>query len=100
MAYLIRNYISKSEAAGWTENDGIYAPEEKGIGWYGSNKVRLFKNNGLARFENPAHELLEVSLSRPGYLSKKASYPYIITADSIRMNSDQCHEKGKVEHAR
>jgi O-antigen biosynthesis protein len=70
-----RNYLGKSGAAGWMENDGSYPQEEKGIGWYASNKVRLFRNNGLVRFENPIHELLEASLNQAGIPIEKCTIP-------------------------
>ncbi|MBA4389330.1 MAG: hypothetical protein C0399_00105 [Syntrophus sp. (in: bacteria)] len=70
-----RNYLVKSGSAGWTGNDGAYPQEEKGVGWFGSNKVRLFKNNNLVRFENPVHELIEASLNRAGIPIEKCTIP-------------------------
>jgi O-antigen biosynthesis protein len=65
-AIITRNYLEKSGTAGWTGNDGAYPQEEKGVGWFGSSKVRLFRRHNLVRFENPVHELLEASLHREG----------------------------------
>jgi GT2 family glycosyltransferase/cytochrome c-type biogenesis protein CcmH/NrfG len=70
-----RNYLGKSGSAGWSENDGSYPQEEKGIGWYGSNKVRLFRNSSLVRFENHVHELLEASLKRAGIPIERCTIP-------------------------
>ncbi len=72
---ITRNYLARPGSAGWTENDGSYPHEEKGVGWFGSNKVRLFRNNGPARFENPVHELLEASLKRAGISIEKCDIP-------------------------
>ena len=74
-AIVTRNYLGKTGTAGWTENDGSYPQEEKGIGWFGSSKVRLFRNNRLVRFENPVHELLEASLRREGIPIEKCAVP-------------------------
>jgi O-antigen biosynthesis protein len=74
-AIVTRNYLRKSGAAGWKENDGAYPQEEKGIGWFESTKVRLFRNNGRFRFENPVHELLEASLRREGIPIERCAIP-------------------------
>jgi tetratricopeptide (TPR) repeat protein len=39
-------------------------PEEQGIGWFPSDKVRLFTNDSRIRFEYPVHELVEPSLKK------------------------------------
>ena len=85
-AIVTRNYIAKSGTAGWTENDGAYPQEEKGIGWYGSSKVRLFTRHGQVRFENPVHELLEAALRRAGIPIEKCSIPI--------------HHYGRFDHAK
>ncbi|MEE9910748.1 MAG: glycosyltransferase [Deltaproteobacteria bacterium] len=74
-AMVTRNYLEKSGTAGWTKNDGRYPQEERGAGWFGSSKVRLFRNNSLVRFENPVHELLEASLRRQGSHIGKCDVP-------------------------
>ena len=51
---------------GWRENDAAYMGEEAGIGWFPSQKVRLFPNDSRIKFENPVHEIVEPSLIRSG----------------------------------
>jgi GT2 family glycosyltransferase/Flp pilus assembly protein TadD len=61
-----RNYTTRLNVEGWTANDGRYAAEEAGNGWYPSAKVRLFPNHPQARFVNPVHECVEPSLLAAG----------------------------------
>ncbi|MDD5722993.1 MAG: glycosyltransferase [Syntrophales bacterium] len=76
-AYAIttRNYIRPVYATGWTCNDGHYAQEEAGTGWYPSVKVRLFSNDKRIRFENSVHELVEPSLRRNGITVRACDIP-------------------------
>ncbi len=60
--FVTRNYVVPMNVGGWTANDGVYAREEAGTGWFPSRKVRLFPNDRRIRFENPVHELVERSL--------------------------------------
>lgn len=59
-----RNYSSAMNTEGWTPNDGFYANEEMGPGWYPSRKARLFRNNSRIRFKGAVHELVEDSMLR------------------------------------
>jgi len=59
-----RNYSVAMNAQGWTPNDGSYANEETGPGWFPSRKVRLFKNDPRIRFKGSVHELVEDSMTR------------------------------------
>ncbi len=65
-SFITRNYIDRPNVEGWRENDGAYAVEEAGIGWFPSQKVRLFPNDSRIKFENPVHEFVEPSLIRSG----------------------------------
>lgn len=58
-----RNYTKNFSAMGWTPNRGEY-PDEVGLGWVASNKVRLFKQRKDISFSNPVHEVLEDSLKK------------------------------------
>ena len=58
-----RNYSYQANTVGFQQNRGEYA-EEQGIGWFPSDKVRLFTNDPRIRFEYPVHELVEPSLQR------------------------------------
>ncbi len=60
-----RNYTLHSNTIGLMLNTGEYA-EEEGIGWFPSDKVRLFRNDSRIRFVNPVHELVEPSLKELG----------------------------------
>jgi len=77
VAYSIttRNYVKPTYAIGWTCNDGQYADEEGGTGWYPSYKVRLFTNDSRIRFENPVHEFVESSIERNGIKIRKGDIP-------------------------
>ena len=67
-----RNYTCRLNTVGFQPNRGEYASEEAGVGWYPSDKVRLFPNDTRIRFSYPVHEMVEPSLSdleiqiRPG----------------------------------
>jgi tetratricopeptide (TPR) repeat protein len=65
VAYRIRtrNYSNRANTVGIVSNRGDY-PEEEGIGWFPSDKVRLFKNHPRIRFQYPVHELVEPILHR------------------------------------
>ncbi|MHB9099690.1 MAG: glycosyltransferase, partial [Syntrophales bacterium] len=72
-AYTIvtRNYTNNVSVIGWTRNSGQY-PEEAGVGWVKSFKVRLFTRRKDVFFSNPVHEALEDSLKNakiPAYTS-------------------------------
>ena len=64
-AYRIRtrNYSNQANTVGFRPNRGEF-PEEEGIGWYPSDKVRLFANDPHIRFVHPVHELVEPSLQK------------------------------------
>lgn len=72
---ITRNYTRAIHVIGWMCNDGQYAEEEEGTGWYPSPKVRLFTNDNRIRFENPVHELVEHSLKRCGIKIRKCDIP-------------------------
>ena len=61
-----RNYVRSTYFVGWMCNDGQYAEEEEGTGWYPSEKVRLFTSDNSIWFENAVHEMVEPSLGRRG----------------------------------
>lgn len=56
-----RNYSNIANTVGFRPNRGEY-PEEVGLGWYPSDKVRLFPNDPRIHFDYPVHELVEPSL--------------------------------------
>jgi glycosyltransferase involved in cell wall biosynthesis/Tfp pilus assembly protein PilF len=61
-----RNYVHEPNTSGWTANDGSYAGEEAGTGWYPNRKVRLFRNDPRIRFSGAVHELVEGSMIDAG----------------------------------
>ena len=61
-----RNYVLEANTSGWTANDGSYADEEAGTGWYPNRKVRLFRNDPRIRFSGAVHELVEPSMQKAG----------------------------------
>jgi tetratricopeptide (TPR) repeat protein len=69
-----RNYSNQVNTLGFRSNRGEYA-EEKGMGWFPSDKVRLFPNDPRIRFEYPVHELVEPSLQRHKIPIQECSFP-------------------------
>ncbi|UPU36483.1 glycosyltransferase [Geomonas paludis] len=63
-SFTTRNYTDELARRGWVANGGEYPEQERGRGWTGSDKVRLFPNLPALRFEGAVHELLELSLLR------------------------------------
>jgi glycosyltransferase involved in cell wall biosynthesis len=63
---ITRNYTDRVESEGWQANDGYYAEQEKGDGWYPSRKVRLFPNSANIRFKGDIHEMVEADLKKSG----------------------------------
>lgn len=70
-----RNYTMQVGAQGFTVNDGKYRPEEAGLGWHPSKKVRLFPNKNNIWFENPVHEFVEGTVRRAGLPMKPCDIP-------------------------
>lgn len=69
-----RNYTYECNKIGWIANNGDY-PEEAGLGWNPSEKVRLFRRQQGVQFEFPVHELLEPSLKAKGIPIFKCHIP-------------------------
>jgi glycosyltransferase involved in cell wall biosynthesis len=69
-----RNYSNQVNTLGFRSNRGEYA-EEKGMGWFPSDKVRLFPNDPRIRFEYPVHELVEPNLQRHMIPIHECSFP-------------------------
>jgi GT2 family glycosyltransferase/Flp pilus assembly protein TadD len=61
-----RNYMFTINLEKWRPNDGLYPNDEAGAGWTPSNKVRLFPNLSGIRFENPVHEMVDLSIASRG----------------------------------
>jgi tetratricopeptide (TPR) repeat protein len=73
-SFVTRNYTPNSEVQGWTPNEGIYE-EEKGIGWFPSEKVRLFPNDSRVRFQGVVHEGVRSSLVDHSVAIEDSSIP-------------------------
>lgn len=88
VAYTIRtrNYSFHASTVGWQANEGAYPQEERGLGWFPSDKVRLFPKAAGVRFSSPVHELVEPSLRELGI--------------SIRECGVAVHHYGKLEEAK
>ncbi|MBT8342566.1 MAG: glycosyltransferase, partial [Desulfatitalea sp.] len=70
-----RNYCNVANAIGWQANMGDYQACETGMGWFPSNKVRLFKRHPAVRFHFPVHERVEPSLRSAGIPIKNCPVP-------------------------
>jgi len=90
--FMTRNYVGIAATAKWKENDGSYPDEERGSGWFGSNKVRLFRNIGHIRFENPVHELVEPCLIRARIPIENSNIPIHHYG---RLDQEKLAEKGE-----
>lgn len=88
VAYTLRtrNYTFHASTVGWQANDGAYPQEERGLGWFPSDKVRLFPRVAGIRFSFPVHELVEPSLRELGI--------------SIQECGVAVHHYGKLEEGR
>jgi len=75
-AYTIRtrNYCDQFNTVGFRPNRGEYT-EEKGAGWFPSDKVRLFPNDHRIRFRYPVHEMVEPALSELGIRTSRCDIP-------------------------
>ena len=72
---MTRNYVNDWGTEGLQSDNEKYQAESDGIGWVGSEKVRLFPNDKRARFENRVHEFVEPSLKRAGMIIKECTVP-------------------------
>lgn len=70
-----RNYINLANTLDWQANDGSYPQQEAGIGWFPTNKVRLFQNNDAIRFDYPVHEMVDARAKDAGFAIKKCPVP-------------------------
>ncbi|TWJ18866.1 glycosyltransferase [Geobacter argillaceus] len=61
-----RNYTNATNMEGFQPLDGGYPEEEAGLGWTGSDKVRLFPNRSDIRFEGVVHETVDAAAVRAG----------------------------------
>jgi tetratricopeptide (TPR) repeat protein len=70
-----RNYTYHANTLAWRANDGSYPDEEQGVGWFPSDKVRLFPNHAGVRFSFPVHELVEPVLKELGIPIRSCPIP-------------------------
>jgi tetratricopeptide (TPR) repeat protein len=56
-----RNYVNGLDCLKWSPNEGLNE-EEKGSGWFPSEKVRLFRRDPRFHFENTVHEMVEPTI--------------------------------------
>jgi len=77
VAYSIitRNYTLLTNTVGWHANDGCYAKEEAGTGWFPSEKVRLFQKSDQILFQYAIHERVDPSLKAAGFRILKCNIP-------------------------
>jgi tetratricopeptide (TPR) repeat protein len=59
----------------WQANDGRYPQQEAGIGWFPTNKVRLFPNNDAVRFDYPVHETVDMRAKDAGLAIQMCPVP-------------------------
>ncbi|MEJ2157933.1 MAG: glycosyltransferase [Desulfobacteraceae bacterium] len=61
-----RNYLNLANTMEWQPNDNSYPQQEAGIGWFPTDKVRLFPNRSDIRFVFPVHEMVDTKLRAAG----------------------------------
>lgn len=64
---LTRNYTNNVKCVGWEANTGEYPHEGKWLGWFPSEKARIWPNDKRIVFEYPVHEVVEESIYYCGY---------------------------------
>jgi glycosyltransferase involved in cell wall biosynthesis len=76
-AYIIqtRNYTNSANAMDWHANDRSYPKHETGMGWYPTDKIRLFPRSDDIRFVYPVHELVDPSIRAMGMNILSSSIP-------------------------
>jgi glycosyltransferase involved in cell wall biosynthesis len=70
-----RNYIHLANAVDWHPNDRSYPRQEAGIGWFPTNKVRLFPNIDGIRFDYPVHEMVDARVEAAGFAIRSCPVP-------------------------
>jgi glycosyltransferase involved in cell wall biosynthesis len=70
-----RNYINLANAMDWQANDRSYPQHEAGIGWFPTNKVRLFPNIDAIRFDYPVHEMVDARVEAAGFTIRRCPVP-------------------------
>ena len=74
-SFQTRNYSNLANTMDWQANEGSYPQQEAGIGWFPTNKVRLFPRTPGIRFTFPVHELVEPSVRAEGLPIKTCTIP-------------------------
>jgi GT2 family glycosyltransferase/lipopolysaccharide biosynthesis regulator YciM len=87
-----RNYTDDAGIRGWVANDGTYAGQESGKGWYPSIKVRLFPRNSAVKFVHPVHEMVEPTLKNANFVVKDCIVP---VHHYGRLDADKVISKGR-----
>ncbi len=70
-----RNYTHVANSLNWHANNGRYPLHETGLGWFPSQKIRLFPNLPGIRFQYPVHELVDPSVRAAGLPIKYGDIP-------------------------
>lgn len=61
-----RNYTHLANTVGWQANAGEYPGYEAGVGWFPSQKIRLFPRREGLQFRYPVHEMVDPSVREAG----------------------------------
>jgi glycosyltransferase involved in cell wall biosynthesis len=70
-----RNYVNLANAMDWQPNDRQYPQQEAGVGWFPTDKVRLFPNLAGIRFEYPVHEMVDPKVKQAGIAIRRCPVP-------------------------
>ncbi|MGD9217433.1 MAG: glycosyltransferase [Desulfobacteraceae bacterium] len=70
-----RNYLNTANAMDWRPNDRCYPQQEAGMGWFPTDKVRLFPNLDGIRFDYPVHEMVDPKVKQAGISIRRCPVP-------------------------
>lgn len=70
-----RNYLNLANTVDWQPNDRSYPRQEAGIGWFPTDKVRLFPNRSDIRFDYPVHEMVDARVRTAGIALRSCPVP-------------------------
>lgn len=74
-AFQTRNYLNLANVMDWRPNDRSYPQQEAGIGWFPTDKVRLFPNRRDIQFDYPVHEMVDATVKAAGITIRSCPIP-------------------------
>ena len=95
-----RNYMAKSNLEKWRPNSGEY-PDEAGMGWTPSGKVRLFPRHPAIRFQGAIHEMVDQTVLDQGMRIEQCPIPVhhfgYLDEKRQKVKGEQYYQLGKAK---